>query len=60
MITFDNTLFTVLYVATLAAATLGVALTLALGVDFLSRNRRVRVARSLSIPTYYRGLALHH
>ena len=46
---------TIIAVLAVAAAVVGVALVLGVGVDFLARNRKVRVARHESIATYWFG-----
>lgn len=46
--------------AILAIAVIGGLLAIVSLGEFLVRNHSVRVERHLSIPTYYRGLALSH
>ena len=47
-------------IAFIVLAVAAAAVSLAVLVDFISTNRKVRLARHESVKTYYRGLALTH
>ncbi|MBA3783201.1 hypothetical protein [Nocardioides sp. InS609-2] len=60
MVNFDPEFMTAFMVSILAVAAVTAVLTVAVAISGVVRNRKIRLIRRESIPTYYGRLVAHH